>query len=139
MRGLSQYCERNSSLLSEWLDGEVFVGSRQRPRDKRWVTTIGALGRCAAEAIGATAIAATASVRRRSVRLRREPTTAAAAVTTVTAIGFAHNTDTNAKGRQGGGLLPPSSRFRVSGQAACLVAAALNSASDSMLSFFIND
>jgi len=78
-------------------------------------------------------------VRLRSARLRREPTTAVAAVTTFTAIGFAHNTDINAKGRQGGGLLPPSSRFRVSGQAACLVAAALNSASDAMLSFFIND
>src|SRR6187402_942178 len=69
-----------------------------------------ALSQCAAEAIGAaiaaTGIGATASVRLRSVRLRsarlrREPTTAVAAVTTFTAIGFAHNTDINAKGRQG--------------------------------------
>src|SRR6188472_1826383 len=67
-----------------------------------------ALSQCAAEAIvaaiAATGIGATASVRRRSVLLRsvrlpREPITAVAAVSTVTAIGFAHNTDTNAKGR----------------------------------------
>src|SRR5436190_23777077 len=68
-----------------------------------------ALSQCAAEAIGATAIGAaiaatgigaTGSVRQRSVwqrsaRLRWEPTTAVAAATTVTAIGFAHNTDIN--------------------------------------------
>ena len=105
------------------------------------VDTGGARSLCAE---GAMVIAAMVSVRRRLAQLQsaqrpRGPTTAAAAVTTVTAIGFAHNTDTNAKGRQGGGLLPPSSRFRVPGQGACSAADTLNSASDAMLSFFIND
>ena len=37
MRGLSQYCERNSSLLSEWLDGEVFVFRSDHPLEERIV------------------------------------------------------------------------------------------------------